>query len=69
MNITQLEQVDCMKFAYITSDEKCHKKLKYDRLEWICENENIELDSSAISELIELCDGDMRKSITALQVN
>lgn len=38
------------------------------RLEWICQNENIEFDSSAIDELIELCDGDMRKSITALQV-
>lgn len=38
------------------------------RLEWICQNENVEFDPLAIDELIELCDGDMRKSVTALQV-
>ncbi|VBB29392.1 unnamed protein product [Acanthocheilonema viteae] len=37
------------------------------RLKWICQNENIDFDPLAIDELIELCDGDMRKSITALQ--
>ncbi|MCP9265212.1 Replication factor C subunit 4 [Dirofilaria immitis] len=38
------------------------------KLEWICQNENIEFDPLAINELIELCDGDMRKSVTALQL-
>lgn len=53
----------CAKFRFKSISSESQEK----RLKWICQNENIEFDPLAISELIELCDGDMRKSVTALQ--
>ncbi|VDK84998.1 unnamed protein product [Litomosoides sigmodontis] len=53
----------CAKFRFKSISPESQRK----RLEWICQNENIKFDPLAICELIELCDGDMRKSVTALQ--
>uniref|UniRef100_A0A8R1TPK0 AAA domain-containing protein n=1 Tax=Onchocerca volvulus TaxID=6282 RepID=A0A8R1TPK0_ONCVO len=53
----------CAKFRFKSISSESQRE----RLEWICQNENVEFDPLAINELIELCDGDMRKSVTALQ--
>lgn len=53
----------CAKFRFKSLSPESQKE----RLEWICQQENIEFDPPAINELIEQCDGDMRKSVTSLQ--
>lgn len=37
------------------------------RLHYICKNENVHVTEESLCTLIELCEGDLRKSITYLQ--
>lgn len=53
----------CAKFRFKPLSNESQKE----RLEHICREEAVEFEPSAITELIEICGGDLRKSVTHLQ--
>ncbi|CAI2370752.1 unnamed protein product [Moneuplotes crassus] len=53
----------CVKFRFTPISEEAQIK----RLEYICDKEEIKHDPSALPALVEVTDGDMRKSIMMLQ--
>ncbi|CAI2370697.1 unnamed protein product [Moneuplotes crassus] len=53
----------CVKFRFTPIAEEAQMK----RLQYICEQEEINHDNSALEALVEVTDGDMRKSIMMLQ--
>uniref|UniRef100_A0A183VF86 AAA domain-containing protein n=1 Tax=Toxocara canis TaxID=6265 RepID=A0A183VF86_TOXCA len=53
----------CAKFRFKPLSMESQKE----RLEYICREENVNVEPAALIELIELCGGDMRKSVTYLQ--
>lgn len=53
----------CVKFRFSPISEES----QINRLEYICSEENIRYDSSALSALVDITDGDLRRSIMMLQ--
>lgn len=53
----------CAKFRFKPLSVESQKE----RLEYICRQENVDYEPAAITELIELCGGDLRRSVTYLQ--
>uniref|UniRef100_F1L0L9 Replication factor C subunit 4 n=1 Tax=Ascaris suum TaxID=6253 RepID=F1L0L9_ASCSU len=53
----------CAKFRFKPLSLESQKE----RLEYICEQEDVEVEQAALIELIELCGGDLRRSVTHLQ--
>lgn len=53
----------CVKFRFTPISDEAQIK----RLEYICEQENISYEDSALNALVDVTDGDLRKSIMMLQ--
>jgi len=53
----------CAKFRFKPLPNDVQKE----RLKMICEKENVQIDEIAVNELVEISNGDLRKSITLLQ--
>uniref|UniRef100_A0A1I7X4K9 AAA domain-containing protein n=1 Tax=Heterorhabditis bacteriophora TaxID=37862 RepID=A0A1I7X4K9_HETBA len=68
LKVIILDEADAMTHAAQAAMRRTMEKYsKTTRMKFICSEENLKLDDEALLTLIELCEGDLRKSITYLQ--
>ncbi|ETN72560.1 replication factor [Necator americanus] len=66
--IVILDEADAMTGAAQAAMRRIIEKFsKTTRLLYICKNEGVEIDEKALTMLVTLCEGDLRRSITYLQ--